>query len=126
MTKILYVEDEHDIQVIAQMALETVGGFDVTICSSGMEALQTVAGFAPDIILLDVMMPGMDGIQTYQALRRLPECAATPVVFMTAKVQAGEVQYYLDLGAAGVIPKPFDPMTLADDVQAILNGCDGR
>jgi len=73
-----------------------------------------------------VMMPGMDGIQTYQALRRLPECAATPVVFMTAKVQAGEVQYYLDLGAAGVIPKPFDPMTLADDVQAILNGCDGR
>lgn len=126
MTKILYVEDEHDIQVIAQMALETVGGFEVTICGSGMEALQTVAGFAPDIILLDVMMPGMDGIQTYQALRRLPECAATPVVFMTAKVQAGEVQHYLDLGAAGVIPKPFDPMTLADDVQAILNGCDGR
>ncbi len=126
MTKILYVEDEHDIQVIAQMALETVGGFEVTICGSGMEALQTVADFAPDIILLDVMMPGMDGIQTYQALRQLPECAATPVVFMTAKVQAGEVQHYLDLGAAGVIPKPFDPMTLADDVQAILNGCDGR
>ncbi|MCK9394407.1 MAG: response regulator [Methylobacter sp.] len=126
MTKILYVEDEHDIQVIAQMALETVGGFEVTICGSGMEALQTAAGFAPDIILLDVMMPGMDGIQTYQALRRMPECAATPVVFMTAKVQANEVRHYLDLGAAGVIPKPFDPMTLADDVQAILSNCDGR
>lgn len=126
MTKILYVEDEHDIQVIAQMALETVGGFEVTICGSGMEALQTAAGFAPDIILLDVMMPGMDGIQTYQALRRMPECAATPVVFMTAKVQANEVRHYLDLGAAGVIPKPFDPMTLADDVHAILSNCDGR
>ena len=105
MTKILYVEDEHDIQVIAQIALETVGGFEVTICGSGMEALQTVADFAPDIILLDVMMPGMDGIQTYQALRQLPECAATPVVFMTAKVQAGEVQHYLDLGAVGGYPQ---------------------
>lgn len=126
MTKILYVEDEQDIQTIAQMALEIVGGFEVTICSSGMEALQTVTGFAPDIILLDVMMPGMDGIQTYRALRQLPECAATPVVFMTAKVQASEVRDYLDLGAVAVIPKPFDPMTLADDVQAILSRCDER
>jgi len=126
MTKILYVEDEQDIQTIAQMALEIVGGFDVTICSSGMEALQTVVAFAPDIILLDVMMPGMDGIQTYHALRQLPECATTPVVFMTAKVQASEVRGYLDFGAVGVIPKPFDPMTLADEVQAILSRCDER
>jgi two-component system OmpR family response regulator len=126
MTKILYVEDEHDIQVIAQMALEIVGGFEVAICGSGMEALQTVADFAPDIILLDVMMPDMDGIQTYQALRRLPECAATPVVFMTAKVQASEVRHYLDLGAVAVIPKPFDPMALANNVKAILSSCDER
>ena len=121
MNKILYVEDEPDIQTIAQMALEMVGGFDVMICSSGMEALQAVVDFAPDIILLDVMMPGMDGVQTYRALRQLPECVKTPIVFMTAKVQSSEVQAYLDLGALAVIPKPFDPMTLADEVQAIMN-----
>lgn len=126
MNKILYVEDEQDIQTIAQMALEMVGGFDVMICSSGMEALQAVVDFAPDIILLDVMMPGMDGVQTYRALRQLPECMTTPIVFMTAKVQSSEVQAYLDLGAVAVIPKPFDPMTLADDVQAILSRCDKR
>jgi len=126
MNKILYVEDEQDIQTIAQMALEMVGGFDVMICSSGMEALQAVGEFAPDIILLDVMMPGMDGVQTYRALRQLPECMTTPIVFMTAKVQSSEVQAYLDLGAVAVIPKPFDPMTLADDVQAILSRCDKR
>jgi CheY-like chemotaxis protein len=126
MAKILYVEDEQDIQTIAKMALEIVGGFEVTICSSGMEALQTVAGFAPDIILLDVMMPGMDGVQTYRALRQLPGFMSTPVVFMTAKVQASEVQDYLDLGAVAVIPKPFDPMALADEVQAILSRCNER
>lgn len=119
--KILYVEDEPDIQTIAQMALEVVGGFTVKICSSGEEALKEVCGFAPDIILLDVMMPGMDGLQTYQKLRELPDCAAIPVVFMTAKVQAHEIKEYHDRGAVDVIAKPFDPMILADNVQAILD-----
>ena len=123
--KILYVEDEPDIQTIAQMALEVVGGFDVRICSSGEEALQVITEFAPAIVLLDVMMPGMDGMETYQALRQKPDCVNLPVVFMTAKVQSHEIQQYRDLGAIDVICKPFDPMTLATEVQAILDKCYG-
>ncbi|MEQ1530552.1 MAG: response regulator [Methylococcales bacterium] len=119
--KILYVEDETDIQTIAQIALETVGGFIVKICSSGEQALREVTGFAPDIILLDVMMPGLNGIQTLKQLQQKPECAAIPTVFMTARVQAAEVEHYLNLGAIDVIAKPFDPMTLADKVRTILN-----
>jgi len=78
-----------------------------------------VTGFAPDLILLDVIMPGMDGLATLEALRRLPPSLETPVVFMTAKVQAQEVARYRQLGAADVIAKPFDPMTLSDSVRAI-------
>lgn len=119
LTKILYVEDEADIQAVAQLALEAVGGFTVKICSSGQEALAQIAAFAPDVILLDVMMPGMDGPTTLQALRQLPCCADTPVCFMTAKVQPQEIAHYKSLGALDVIPKPFDPMTLSAQVAAI-------
>ena len=119
--KILYVEDEPDIQTIAQIALETVGGFTVKVCSSGEEALQEVDGFAPDIILLDVMMPGMDGLETFQKLRQRPRHASLPVVFMTARVQADEIQHYRDQGAVDVIAKPFDAMTLSNQVQTIFN-----
>jgi two-component system, OmpR family, response regulator len=121
LTRILYVEDEPDIQTIAKLALEAVGGFTVKICSSGREALDTVAEFSPDLILLDVMMPGMDGPTTLQALRGLAACATTPVVFMTAKVQPQEVSGYKALGALSVIAKPFDPMTLSDQVRTIWN-----
>jgi CheY-like chemotaxis protein len=117
---ILYVEDDLDIQTVARLALEAVGGFTVTICGSGREALATLeAAFHPDLILLDVMMPEMDGPTTLEALRRLPQTAATPVVFMTAKVQGSETAHYKSLGAIGVIPKPFDPMQLAQQVQAL-------
>ncbi len=120
--KILYVEDELDIQTIAQIALETVGGFNVKICGSGEQALQEIANhYLPDIILLDVMMPGMDGLETYDALREQPGCENIPVVFMTAKVQSHEIQQYLDLGAVDVISKPFNPMTLSEEVQTILD-----
>lgn len=118
LSKILYVEDEPDIQTVARLALETVGGFSVHICSSGQEALDTVTAFAPDLIMLDVMMPGMDGPSTLAALRELPETAAVPVIFMTAKVQPPEVAHYKELGALDVIPKPFDPMTLSEQVLA--------
>ncbi|MFN7086278.1 MAG: response regulator [Burkholderiales bacterium] len=120
--KILYVEDEPDIRTIARIALETVGGFNVRLCSSGPEALEAVAEFSPDCILLDVMMPGMDGPTVLKELRRMPHCATTPVIFMTAKVQHSEVAQYKALGALDVIPKPFDPMTLAATVRQIL-GC---
>jgi two-component system OmpR family response regulator len=119
LQRILFVEDDPDIQTVARMALEAVGGFTVLSCSSGAEALERVTGFAPDLILLDVMMPGMDGLATLEALRRLPHSLETPVVFMTAKVQAQEVARYRQLGAVDVIAKPFDPMTLSDSVRAI-------
>lgn len=119
LPRILYVEDEPDIQAVAKLALEMVGGFEVKVCSSGEEALSEVDAFAPDMILLDVMMPGMDGPSTLQALREKPSFAQTPVAFMTAKVQPAEVAHYRSLGARDVIAKPFDPMTLASQVKAI-------
>lgn len=119
LTRILYVEDEPDIQAVAKLALEMVGGFTVKICSSGEEALKEAAAFAPEMILLDVMMPGMDGPDTLKALRELPQLAQIPVAFMTAKVQPQEVAHYKSLGARDVIPKPFDPMNLANQVRAI-------
>jgi two-component system, OmpR family, response regulator len=119
LQRILYVEDEPDIQAVAKLALEMVGGFTVKVCSSGEEALREAAAFAPDMILLDVMMPGMDGPSTLKALRELPSLAELPVAFMTAKVQPAEVAHYKTLGARDVIAKPFDPMTLASQVRAI-------
>lgn len=119
LTRVLYVEDEPDIQMVARLALETVGGFTVEICSSGQEALERAPAFQPQLILSDVMMPGMDGPTTLRKLRELAQFADTPVVFMTAKVQPSEVAEYKKLGAVDVIPKPFDPMTLSTQVQTI-------
>ncbi|MBW8721835.1 MAG: response regulator [Polaromonas sp.] len=116
---ILYVEDEPDIRVVAQMALEAVGGFKVIACASGQEALNAAPGAGADLLLLDVMMPGMDGPSTLKGLRELPATANTPVIFMTAKVQAAEVAVYKGLGAIEVIPKPFDPMELSAQIQRI-------
>ncbi len=96
-----------------------VGGFTVKICSAGEEALREAAAFTPDMILLDVMMPGIDGPATLKRLREQPALAAVPVAFMTAKVQPAEIAHYKSLGALDVIAKPFDPMTLADKIRAI-------
>lgn len=120
LQRILYVEDDPDIQAIAAMVLESLNGFTLQTCSSGAEAIAKAGAFAPDLILLDVMMPEMDGPETLKKLREFPTLAATPVIFMTAKVQPQEVKSYLKLGAIGVIAKPFDPMTLADQLRSIL------
>jgi CheY-like chemotaxis protein len=125
LIRILYVEDEPDIQTVARIALEAVGGFTVKICSSGKEALSQAADFQPQLILLDVMMPVMDGPTTLKKLRELPQFVSTPVIFMTAKVQPGEIAEYLASGAVDVIPKPFDPMSLSRQVQAIWERCHG-
>lgn len=125
LKRILYVEDEPDIQAVAKLALEMVGGFTLEICSSGQEALDKGAAFAPQLVLLDVMMPGMDGPATLQAMRQIPEMATLPVIFMTAKVQPSEIAHYKELGAVDVIPKPFDPMTLSAAIQAIWERCHG-
>ncbi len=119
LIRILFVEDDLDIQAIARLALEAVGGFTVNICSNGIEALESVVAFAPDLILLDVMMPGMDGPSTLQALRQIPQTVQTPVIFMTAKVQNHEVALYKELSAVDVIAKPFDPMTLSATIRQI-------
>ena len=117
---VMYVEDDPDIQMVAQMALEVVGGLTLRACSSGREALAAArAGVVPDLILLDVMMPDMDGPATLAELRKLPATATTPAIFMTAKVQAAEVSYYKSIGAIGVIAKPFDPMLLAQQVRTL-------
>lgn len=125
LEKILYVEDEPDIQAVARVALELLGGFQVGICANGQEALATVPVFGPDLILLDVMMPGMDGPTTLARLRADPASAAIPVIFLTAKVQPEEVLHYQGLGALDVIAKPFDPMTLAAQVRRIWSAAHG-
>lgn len=119
LSSILYVEDEPDIRAVAQMALEAVGGFAVIACASGQEALSVAPGARADLLLLDVMMPGMDGLSTLKALRQMPATAHTPVIFMTAKVQAAEVALYKGLGALEVIFKPFDPMELSAQIERI-------
>jgi len=119
LERVLYVEDDPDIRAIAELALEVVGGLDIRSCSSGVDAMLAAAVFKPDLLLLDVMMPNMDGPTTLAQLRKLPHTELTPVIFMTAKVQAAEVAQYLALGALGVIPKPFDPMTLADELRQL-------
>lgn len=125
LTRILYVEDEPDIQMVARIALEVVGGFTVKICSSGNEALSQATDFQPQLILLDVMMPVMDGPTMLKKLRELPQFVSTPAIFMTAKVQPCEIAEYLANGAVDVIPKPFDPMSLSSQVQAIWERCHG-
>ena len=119
LQRILYVEDEPDIQAIARVALETVGGFTLKVCSSGEEALQAAVEFTPDLLLLDVMMPGMDGPTTLRELRSIPELSETPAVFMTAKVQPQEIEQFKSCGALDVIAKPFDPMALCAQITAV-------
>jgi len=125
LKRILHVEDDPSIQAVAKVALEAVGGFEVLSCSSGKDAIDRVASFAPDFILLDVMMPGMDGPQTLEQLVNLVDINVVPVAFMTAKVQPAEVEHYRSLGARDVIIKPFDPMQLASQIRAIWSRSNG-
>jgi CheY-like chemotaxis protein len=116
---LVYVEDDPDIQEIAVLALAQVGECSVVAARSGAEALALAPECRPDLILLDVMMPGTDGLATLEALRADPETDSVPVIFMTAKVQDREIESYRRAGAVGVIAKPFDPMTLAEQVREI-------
>jgi two-component system OmpR family response regulator len=117
LKRIMLVEDDPDIQLITRLSLEVGGGYEVRVCASGTEAVQTAAAYAPDLILLDMMMPGMDGLATMDALRAQPETVATPMVFFTANTQH---QVKLDLlrrGALGVIVKPVEPNHLVDQIR---------
>lgn len=119
LRKVLVVEDNSDIRTIVKAALEMVGGLEVRACESGAEALDAVVEFAPQLVLLDVMMPDLDGPGVLSRLRERPETAELPVVFLTAKTGTAETQRLRELGALGVLTKPFDPMTLHQEVQGI-------
>ncbi len=118
--RILHVDDEPDIREIVGMALSMNPNYEVRACSSGSEAVATISTWQPSLILLDVMMPGMDGPTTLAELRKDSRTTEIPVVFMTARAQTREVEHFISLGAQGVISKPFDPMTLADQVGSHL------
>lgn len=120
MIKILHVDDDADIREIAMMSLELSGEFDVFQCSSGAEAIEKAAAFAPDVFLLDMMMPGMTGRETLRHMRKDPTLASVPAVFMTARAQHSEIEELLANGAAEVISKPFDPMALSDQIKQAM------
>lgn len=125
LSKILYVEDDPDIQEVAIMALEMLGGYTLCVCSGGAEAIGAAPDFQPDLILLDVMMPDMDGPTALTHLRALDGLADTPAVFMTAKVMPADIAHYKAMGAADVIAKPFDPMVLATRIGEIWEAAHG-
>lgn len=125
LRRLTYVEDEPDIRAITEFALKEFGGYEIDVCASGSEAIERAPAFGPDLIILDVMMPGMDGIETFNRLRAIPALAGTPVVFMTAKAMKHETDRYRALGAAEVIPKPFDPITLSDQIRQIWERAHG-
>lgn len=120
--KVLLVDDEDDIRAIARLSLSRVGKMEVVEARGGEDGLRLAAGERPDAILLDVMMPGMDGARVLEALRENPATASIPVVFLTAKAMPSETTRLLALGARGVLTKPFDPMTLPDALLRLLKG----
>jgi CheY-like chemotaxis protein len=121
MRKVLVIDDENDVRFVARISLGRIGKMTVIEASSGEEGIALARSEHPDFILLDMMMPGMDGAMTFLSLRQDAETASIPVVFLTAVAKIAEVQRLKDLGARGVVLKPFDPITLAADLTAILD-----
>jgi CheY-like chemotaxis protein len=119
--KVLVIDDEDDVRYVARMSLGRVGKMIVIEASSGEEGIERARSEHPDCILLDVMMPGMDGAATFMALRGDDATASIPVVFLTAKAMAADIRHLNDLGARGVVLKPFNPLTLAGDLTAMLD-----
>lgn len=119
LQKILFVDDDEDIHLIVKICLQDIPNLELRSCFSGEEAIKTALNFHPDLILLDVMMPGMDGISTLKAMRLIPSLTKTPVIFLTAKAQKNEIEEYLKYGIADVIVKPFEITTLVKDIEKI-------
>ncbi|HEX4911588.1 MAG TPA: response regulator [Permianibacter sp.] len=117
LARVVYVEDEPDIQAIVRIALEAIGGMKVTVFSSGQEAIARAAEAQPQLLVLDVMMPGLDGPGTLRLLREQSALRDVPVIFMTAKAQPQEIAALQQQGAIAVISKPFDPMDLAAELR---------
>lgn len=119
LKKILYAEDEPDVQTIVELTVQTMSEYQIKICNNGKELLKCVSEFNPDLILLDVMMPEMDGPTTFKNLQSKENTKDIPVIFMTAKAQVHEIEIFKEIGVVGIITKPFDPMNLCDEIQAI-------
>lgn len=119
LSKIIIAEDEPDLQIITKTVLEELGAYTVKVCGNGQILLDSIEEYAPDLILLDVMMPVMDGLTAYKNLKEIEGIKDVPVVFMTAKAQVHEIQEYAKLGAQGIITKPFDPLKLCEDIEGI-------
>lgn len=119
LSRILYVDDEVILQKVVRISLEKLGGFTVAVAGSGEEALAAIPAFRPDLILLDVMMPGMDGPDTLAALRADSATSRLPVIFITAKAQAEEIERFHGLGVADVITKPFEPADLVAQIHRV-------
>ncbi len=126
LQRVMCVEDDPDIRMIIEFSLATVGGYEVCMCAGGQLAIEQAPCFKPDLVLLDVMMPGLTGPQTLVALRSQPGMAGVPVVFLTAKAMPDEVEDLLQYGATGVIVKPFDPVKLPQDIRLYWEHGGGR
>jgi CheY-like chemotaxis protein len=119
LKSILYVEDDLQVRTTAKLVMEVIGKFDVRECSSGREALLAARDFHPDLILLDVLMPELDGVNTLAMLRRMPHLADVPALFVTGLTSEADIARYMEAGAIGVIPKPVMPMRLAGQLQSM-------
>jgi CheY-like chemotaxis protein len=120
--RVLLIEDDPDIQKMVRLSLTYQGGHQVSTASGGVEGLQKAAAENPDLILLDVMMPEMDGYETCRRLKTEAGTRHIPVIFLSARAQQAEIQKGRELGAIGYLVKPFDPMMLSSQLEAILNG----
>ena len=118
--KILIIDDDADIRFITAMSLRSIGGMAVVEAASGAEGVLKAQEESPDVILLDMMMPTMDGVATLAALRAQPATTLTPVIFLSAKTREADVDRFKGLGAVGVLIKPFDPRTLPDAVRTMI------
>jgi DNA-binding response OmpR family regulator len=124
LKRVVHIDDEPDIREIVNMSLALVGGLEVIQFPSGEAALPELEAVAPELILLDVMMPNMDGEETYRRIRQMPSLESTPIVFMTAKASSTDLSHLRELGALDVLIKPFDPMSLADQVKTIYRSAE--
>jgi CheY-like chemotaxis protein len=122
--RILIIDDDDDIRQVTALSLETVAGWDVVTANSGANGIRRAREEKPDAILLDVMMPGMDGPTTFQELQKISETANIPVMLLTAKVQGADQKRFASLGVAAVLVKPFDPLTLAQQMRDVLGWTD--
>lgn len=125
LKKILYAEDEPDVQTIVELTVQTMSDYEIKVCNNGKKLLECVEEYSPDLILLDVMMPEMDGPTTFKNLQANENTKKIPVIFMTAKAQVHEIEIFKELGALGIITKPFDPMDLCNEIEQIWNSYNG-